>query len=171
MGKLAGSICILAGCLVLLLHWTERVKKREEVMRECLRFLQSWEYTLKTKRMRVIDFFDTYPFTQSCIKSITDEAKALLATHTDPMGQSAWRNALKKYEEQIDVSKEAYEILGHAGDSFFGTNRMEATQCVCTCIRQMQEVMEEERKSYREKRKVYMPVGMLTGVMLVILLL
>lgn len=171
MGKLAGSICILTGCFMLLLRWTEHVKQRECVMREILRFLRSWEYTLKMKRMRVIDFFDTYPYAPGCLQSITDEVKEMLLAHTDPTGQTAWRNALKKYERQIGMSHEAYEIFVRAGDSFFGTNRKEATQCVDMCIRQMEEVMAEERKNYREKRKVYMPVGMLTGVMLVILLL
>lgn len=171
MGKLAGSICILTGCFVLLRHWTECVSQREDLMRELLRFLRSWEYALKMKRMRVMDFFDTYPYAKNCLKQITDEVKAMLVMHTDPMGQSAWQNVLKKYEGQIGLPKEAFAILVRAGESFFGTNREEAIQCVSACIRQMEEVMEEERKRYREKRKVYMPVGMLTGIMLVILLL
>ncbi len=171
MGKLAGSICILAGCLVLLLRWTERVKQSEDTMREMLRFLQSWEYTLKRKRMRVMDFFDTYPYAAEGLQSIVDEVKALLLIHTDPMGRTAWKKTLKKYERQLGVPREAYEIFVRAGDSFFGTNREEAIQCVSACIRQLEEVMEEERKSYLEKQKVYMPVGMLSGVMLVILLL
>ena len=171
MGKLAGSICILAGCLVLLLRWTESVRQRERLMREIIRFLRSWEYALETRLMRVLDFFASYPYAEGKLRTLTGTVREELLLHTYPAGQIVWQKALEESRAQMRLSEEAYRILLCAGDSFFGTNRMEAAQCVRACIRQMENTIEEERKSYREKRKVYMPVGMLTGVMIVILLL
>lgn len=171
MGKLAGSICILVGCLVLLLRWTESVRQRESLMREIVRFFRRWEYALETKQMRVLDFLAAYPYAEGKLRELTETVREKLLTHTYPAGQIVWKKALEESQSLMRLSEDAYQILLRAGDSFFGTNRMEAAQCVRACIRQMEMLIEEERKSYREKRKVYMPVGMLTGVMFVILLL
>lgn len=171
MGKLVGSILILTGCLVLLFRWMENMKQRQCMLHEIIRFFHSWEYALETKKMRVMDFFDSYSYAQIVLQKVTHDVRDELYLHTYPTGQTVWQKILEQHKDKIHVPEEAYQILLRAGDSFFGTNRAEAMQCIRACIRQMEAVIEEERKSYREKRKVYMPVGMLTGVMLVILLL
>lgn len=171
MGKLVGSASILAGCLVLLIRWTESIRQSQHLMCEIVRFFRRWEYALETRQMRVLDFLTAYPYAEDQLRKLTETVQKELLSHTYPMGQIVWKKALEENRSAMQLPEEAYQILLRAGDSFFGTNRMEAMQCIKACIRQMENTIEEERKSYREKRKVYMPVGMLTGVMLVILLL
>lgn len=171
MGKLVGSVCILTGCLVLLICWMESTKQSQCVMQEMVRFFRSWEYVLQTKQTRVIEFLEMYPFRQAELQSVADDVRKELCLHTYPTGQIVWQKILKKHTNAIRVPQEAYQILLRAGESLFGTNSTENLHCIQLCIQQMQQCIEEERKSFREKRKVYMPVGMLTGVMIVILLL
>ena len=94
-----------------------------------------------------------------------------LLSHTYSTGQEVWEEVLEKYKSVLGVPEDAYQIFIRAADGFFGTNSRQAQQCIQACTGMLECVIKEEQKNYREKRRVYMPVGMLTGVMIVILLI
>lgn len=171
MGKLIGSLCILTGCTVLVASWMEHMKRRGQCMLEIIRFLGDWEYCLQIKKMRVPAFLETYPFAVPEFRLMMEDIRTGLLSHSYPTGQEVWRGALEKHKSALGLPEEACQILMRSADGFFGAGSRQAQQCIRTCIQMMESVSEQERKNYREKRKVYMPVGMLTGVMIVILLL
>lgn len=171
MGKLAGSVCILTGCMVLLVCWMERMKRSRQSMQEIVRFFRSWEYSLQIRQMRVTEFLETYPYTVPELRLVADEVRRTLLSHTYSTGQEVWEEVLEKHKSVLGVPEDAYQIFIRAADGFFGTNSRQAQQCIQACTGMLECVIKEEQKNYREKRRVYMPVGMLTGVMIVILLI
>lgn len=171
MGKLTGSGLILAGCAALLMNWIENVRQRELCMKELVRMFCSWNYALETQRIRITDFLQQYPFEREELQKAMEEVRCILLTNTCPSGADIWREVLEKHKKSIGLPISAYEVLIQSEDGFFGTNSREASCCMTRCEAQMQQCIELERAKYREKRRVYLPVGMLTGVMLIILLI
>lgn len=171
MGKLVGSVLILTGSMLFLYNWGDSVRRRQVRMREIIRMFRSWEYTLQTRRMRVTDFLEQFRFAGSTLKEVFEEVRGGLLTYEYPSGEIVWEQMVKKHKKTLGLSSDAYVILLQSAESFFGTNQREALQSIRQCILLMQRCMQQEQESYREKRKVYMPVGMLMGVMLVILLI
>ncbi len=171
MGKIVGGGCVLIGFVILLACWMERMRKNMRNMLAIVRFLQSWAYVLEMKQMRVAEFLETYPYDVQELKYVADEVRHDLLLHIYPTGQEVWQKALERQKHALGLPEGAFQVLLRAGEGFFGTNHRQTQQCIASCIRQMETVIGEEREHYLEKRKVYMPVGMLTGVMVVILLL
>jgi len=157
--------------MVLLACWMERMKRSRQCMQEIVRFLSSWEYSLQIRQMRVPEFLAVYPYTMPELRLVADEVREGLLSHAYPTGQRVWEEVIEKHRSALGLPEEAYQILMRAADGFFGSNSRQAQQCIQVCIRMLEGVIEEEQKNYREKRRVYMPVGMLTGVMIVILLI
>ena len=76
----------------------------------------------------------------------------------------------KEWEKKFALKEEAGHTLRAAGDAFFGENSQENLRCMQGCRQRMEKCVEKEREEFVRQRSVYMPVGMLTGLMLVILL-
>ena len=130
MGKLAGSVCILTGCMVLLVCWMERMKRSRQSMQEIVRFFRSWEYSLQIRQMRVTEFLETYPYTVPELRLVADEVRRTLLSHTYSTGQEVWEEVLEKYKSVLGVPEDAYQIFIRAADGFFGTNSRQAQQCI-----------------------------------------
>lgn len=156
---------------MLLISWGERTIRKQLCMREIVRMFVSWEYALETQRMRVMDFLEQFQFETTALQETMEEVRQRLLAYEYPTGELVWQETLVKHRNAVELPEEAYHVLVQSKDGFFGTNRMEALRCIRQCTAQMQRCIEEERENYRGKRKVYMPVGMLMGVMLVILLI
>ena len=171
MGKLVGGACVLIGFVILLACWRERMKRNIRNMLAIVRFLQSWAYVLEVRQMRIAEFLETYPYDVPELEHMADEVQHDLLLYIYPTGQEVWQKVLKRQKHTLGLPEDAFQVLLRAGEGFFGNNHRQTQQCITSCIRQMETVIGEEREHYLEKRKVYMPVGMLTGVMVVILLL
>ena len=171
MGKLVGGACVLIGFVILLACWMERMKRNIRNMLSIVRFLQSWAYVLEVRQMRIAEFLETYPYDVPELEHVADEVQHDLLLYIYPTGQEVWQKVLKRQKHTLGLPEDAFQVLLRAGEGFFGNNHRQTQQCITSCIRQMETVIGEEREHYLEKRKVYMPVGMLTGVMVVILLL
>ena len=126
---------------------------------------------LEVRQMRIAEFLETYPYDVPELEHVADEVQHDLLLHIYPTGQEVWQKVLKRQKHTLGLPEDAFQVLLRAGEGFFGNNHRQTQQCITSCIRQMETVIGEEREHYLEKRKVYMPVGMLTGVMVVILLL
>ena len=71
----------------------------------------------------------------------------------------------------MPLTKEQWEILHQASDAFFGVNCDEALRNTRRSIQGLKEAQSREQGEFLQKQKVYMPVGMLGGILLIILFL
>lgn len=171
MGRLLGIIMILAGCAGCLLWWMENEKKRQAIMEECIRLFARWKYSLEREHIRLYDFLEQYEPRQTELGEILLEVKKMLRENCYPSGQMVWDKVLKEKSRILSLQGEAYVVLREAGDAFFGSSSAESLRCICVCMERMEKCLADVRSEFAKKRRVYMPVGMLGGVILVILLI
>ena len=62
------------------------------------------------------------------------------------------------------------EILTSAAGAFYGESSAENLRCNEICRKRMEKFLAESRLEFFKKQRVYLPVGMLTGVVMIILL-
>lgn len=170
MGRIVGGILILCGCAGLLMCWMEKQKKKQEILAEWIRLLLQWEHVLKEEQLRLYDFFCSYagmPQTNAFLKEVC----ACMDARDEPDGRILWRKSLVHYCRQFPKETGALkELLQSAADAFYGDSMEENLHGAQCCRKRMEAALEEARAEYAKKRRVYMPAGMLSGVIMIILL-
>ena len=169
MGKLMGMALILAGCAGMLFSWQERKRRQQMFRGECIRLLAEWKYALSKEHMRLYDFLEECECRVPQMKDLLEELKERLKTNTFPSGMQVWQELLREKRADLPLEEEAYRIFLDAGDAFFGSSSEECLRCIKVCGERMEEVMTGEKRDMERKWKVYMPVGMLGGTILIIL--
>ncbi len=171
MGRLLGTILILCGSAGCLYSWRENEKKKQAFMEECIRMFAQWNYALEKGHMRLYDFLDYYETDWKEMKVILSDLKDMLSGNCYASGKTAWQKDLLIHKKTLPIRGEAWQILLSASDSFFGNSSMESQRCIRICKERMEEELAGCRKEYAGKQKVYMPLGMLLGLMLIIFLI
>lgn len=171
MGRIIGMVCILMGCAGALLNWYERKKRQQAFMGECIRLFSRWQYALLKEHMRLYDFIESYDGRWKEMDDLMQELERRLQQNCYPSGIVAWQQLLQEKRHILPLGEESFHIFSDAGDAFFGNSREEVLRCTEACRLRMEEALAAEKKETVRRWKVYMPVGMLGGVMLIILLI
>lgn len=171
MDKLIGTMFILVGCAGMLMSWYERQKKRQRTMAAFIRLLSSWEYSLEREKTRLPEFLVQYTKREPQIADFLEELQGALEEKNCPTGAALWRKVLHAKRRSLDLDDALLEILLPASGAFFGNNRRESIQCAGACRMRLEDALSGARAELARKQRVYMPVGMLFGVLLIILLI
>lgn len=171
MDKLIGIVFILGGCAGMLMSWYERQRRRQRTRTAFAHLFSSWEYSLEREKMRLLEFLDQYAGQEPQVEEFLKALRDALKERRHPTGAALWREVLRANRQRLDLDDELWEILLPASNAFFGSSRRESIQCACACRVRIEERIEKERAELARKQRVYLPVGMLGGVMLIILLL
>lgn len=171
MDKLIGMLLILFGCAGMLYHWYERQRRRQRTIAAFFHLFTSWEYCLMCQKVRLKDFLAQYTGREPQIQVFLAGLLEAVETCRYPSGDELWRQALGSGQVMLDLDAELLELLLPAGEAFFGTNQRENIQCAHASGERLRERLAQERAQFSQKQKVYLPVGMLGGVLLVIFLL
>ncbi len=170
MERLLGIGLILLGCAGALLGWMEEERKKQEMMQECIRFFAHWQYALKSAQMRLYDFFEQYEPGQEVFADCLAEVTELLRKNCYATGQEVWKYVMINHKKQLLMGGESFRILLESADSFFSDSSMEGLRCIGVCMERMEKCLAFSREEYFRKRRVYTPLGMMGGVVLIILL-
>ena len=73
-------------------------------------------------------------------------------------------------QKELQIGQEGWEILTSAAGAFYGESSAENLRCNEICRKRMEKFLAESRLEFFKKQRVYLPVGMLTGVVMIILL-
>lgn len=171
MGKLTGMLCILLGCAGLLVSWYDRQRRRQRLQGAFVQLLTSWEYCLSRERLRLSDFLAQYAAQEPQMEAFLSALSDAVAGRLCPTGQELWRQVLLGQQRSMELDGVMLELLIPAGGAFFGRNSRECIQCARACRSRLEEELSRERTEFARKQKVYLPVGMLGGVLLVLFLL
>lgn len=170
MGRIVGGVLILCGCAGLLACWMGRETSTQKLEADWIRLLLQWEHVLEQEHLRLYDFFcacQGLPETKAFLKEVC----ARMDAHDEPDGKVLWRQAFfHTYKGFFTGIGEADEILLSAADAFYGDSREENLHCAKVCRKRLEACLAETRREYAKKRRVYMPAGMLSGVIMIILL-
>ena len=169
MGKLIGMVFILAGCGGILVSWCKKQRMRQAVIRELIRLLSRWEYSMEREKVRLFDFLEQYRAGEPLVREFLSEVLEKLRTRDCPSGAKVWGMSLSIMRGMIDFGEDVWDAVLSADGAFFGNSRQESLQCARVCRRRLEECLKQETLEFARRRKVYMPVGMLGGVLLIIL--
>jgi hypothetical protein len=170
VAKLTGILLILLGCAGALLCWIEGEKRKQAMMEEWLRLFVRWEYALRSEHVRLYDFLENYETGQPELGAFLKEVCQRLRKNIYPTGQQVWLEVLEEHKKRLAPSADAYEIIVQAKNAFFCGSSTESLHTIRICRRRMEECIAAERTDQAGKRRIYVPAGMLGGVVLIILL-
>ena len=80
-----------------------------------------------------------------------------------------WEEVLKEQDWNLD--EEMFSIILKSGNGFFGRNREENSSFLKKQLEELEKQKIKGKEKDAKERKLWIPVGMLSGVMLVILFL
>jgi stage III sporulation protein AB len=167
---LLGSLLILAGCAGGILRWQESEKRKQAMMEECIRLFVQWDYGLRREHIRLYSFFGQYESENPELAEFLEEVCSRLRQNRYPSGRQVWQSVLKEKQKNLSLKGEAYEIFLQAGNAFFCESSQESLHTMRICRERMEQQLAAMRGELARKRQVYIPVGMLGGVVLIILL-
>lgn len=170
MGKLIGITFIMSGVAGYLCQWKNQQRKRRERVSDFIFFLHKSRFRIETENIKVIQLLENYQIKENILEETLAEIAARLQLNIYPQGQSIWEEVFREKEQNWDVDKETFELMIHAGNGFFGRNRGENICFLQKSIRELEEQEKKNRERDAKERKVWIPVGMLSGMMFVILL-
>lgn len=170
MGRIFGIGLILAGCAGVLYEWAEGEKARQRMAREWIRLFVRWEYALEQEHVRLYDFFCFYEGSEVSIQTFLQEVCTCMRNHENPSGKEIWKNCLQHHKRELHMGPEGWDILQSAAGAFYGESSIENLRCNEICRKRMENYLTDARLTFFKKRRVYLPAGMLTGVIMIILL-
>lgn len=171
MGKWIGAGMILLGCTGLLYQWYKTQKERQRLLMEWIRLLSGWEHSLLLEKSRLKEFLCRFDAREEAFRLFLEKLVLAIEERRYPFGQRIWNEVLSSCRKQMPLTKEQWEILHQASDAFFGVNCDEALRNTRRSIQGLKEAQSMEQREFLQKQKVYMPVGMLGGILLIILFL
>ena len=175
MWKVVGCVCFLGGAAGVLYSWVLEQREKEKRLEVFLHFLQKSLAFMQTEKLRVVDYFSKYG--ESYLGSESDsvlardlgEISKRLASNTYPNGQMVWEEVFQGEDWNFD--REIASIIVQAGNGFFGRSRVENISFLEKSIKDVEIQQKKMKVQNVQKRKVWIPVGMLGSVMLVIIFL
>ena len=171
MGQIIGTIMILGGIAGVLQQWIQLQRERQKRLEEFEKFLHKSIFAMETENVKIIDYFAKYSSKDSQITQVLHEIAKRLSQNIYPKGQLVWEEVFREEEQNWKLDRETFELLIKMGNGFFGRSREENL----SFLRKQLEELEKQKKTIKEKdekeRKVWIPVSMLSGIMLTILFL
>lgn len=169
MGKVIGILLLFGGIVGFLYDWINTQKACQNRVEAFLVFLHKAMFAMDTENIKLIPYFEQYKCEDGVLNETLQEIAYRLKQNIYPKGQSVWEEVYKEKKQNWDLDEETFGFIIHAGNGFFGKN---VSENICFLQKSIKEI-ELQQKKNKEKsareRKVWIPVGMLSGLMIVIL--
>lgn len=169
LGKLLGIVLVMGGIAGYLYQWQNEQKRQRERVEAFLLFLRKSVFVMETENIKITQLFENYQTKEKILIETLSEIATRLRLNIYPKGESAWEEVFREKEQNWALDQETFGFIINAGSGFFGRNRTENICFLQKSIRELEEKERDNREQDAKKRKVWVPVGMLGGLMLVIL--
>lgn len=169
MGKVIGILLLFGGIVGFLYDWINTQKVRQKRVEEFLVFLHKAMFAMDSENIKLIPYFYQYKCEDEVLNETLQEIACHLQQNIYPEGQSVWEEVFREKEQNWDLDEETFGFIINAGNGFFGKNRSEN---ICFLQKSIKEIELQEKKNKEknaQERKVWIPVGMLSGIMVAIL--
>ena len=160
---------MLGGVAGSLFQWIEIQKERQKRIEEFCIFLHKTIFRMETEKIKMIDYFAKSMTGDAQITEALQEISKRLSKNIYPNPQVVWEEVLKEYLQNLD--EETFSIILKSGNGFFGRNREENISFLKKQLKELENQKRKNKEQDAKERKVWVPVGMLSGVMVVILFL
>ncbi len=171
MGKIIAMMGILGGIAYLLYVWILRQKEQNHRITEIIVFLQKLVFVMEEDNIGIIEYLSNYRSRDSLLTEILTEVAHRLALRVYPDGWQVWEDVLTDRKEEFRLDEETWDLVLGIGRGIFGKRRGENLCFLNRDICRLEERQKQKREQDAKERKVWIPVGMLGGVMLMIILI
>jgi hypothetical protein len=184
MLKLIGSAVVVAACAGILQSWRRDCILRIHEMEQLCDLYRSARQRMQTEHITMPSFFRQYASALAEKKSGTSVANTagnsavtefagtfagFLEERAYPTGELAWQEAVRRTGWHL--RREDRQILEWSGGAFFGRNLSDNLKKLDGYEAQMKECCQRAKSDFAEKNRVFTPVSLLLGALLVIVLL
>lgn len=170
MGKMIGLLGILGGIAYVLYNWVLEQKKQHRRMAELVVFLQKTVFAMEEEKIRIIEYFGSYVSREKVLEDTLHEIAQRLEQKIYPNGEIVWENVFWEKREEWNLDEEIFEIVLGLGTGIFGKKRSENLCFLQRGLRELEKQQCRKKEKDAKERKVWIPVGMLGGIMLMIIL-
>lgn len=171
MGKGVGLAGLFLGIIIFLYDWVMGQKIRRSRLEELIVFLQKSIFSMEEEKIRMIDHFEGYQSRDEVLVETLGEIASRLKKHIYPNGQMVWEEVFREKKEQWNYEEETFYIILAMGNGFFGNKRSENLCFLKKSLKQLEMQRDRQKDKDAQERKVWIPVGMLGGIMLMIVLI
>ena len=171
MGKVAGIYCLFVGVAGILWQWILSQREKQIRLDEVLVFLQKSIFAFDTEKVRLIAHFSNYRSVDVVLEDSLQEIASRLSQNRYPKGIVVWEEVLREKEQCWNFDKETFGLILQAGNGFFGHSCEENICFLRTTVKALEIQKEKIKQKDTQERKVWIPVSILTGMMLIILLI
>lgn len=171
MGKLIGMFLVLSGIAGFLYSWILAQKTRHRRLEELIVFLQKSVFAMEEEKVRIIAYFENYRSRDVLLEELLQEIAQRLRQNQYPGGQLVWEEVFREKKEAWNCDEETFGMILAAGNGFFGKKRSENVCFLRRSLKQLEMQREKSKEKDTQERKVWIPVGMLGGIMLMIILI
>lgn len=169
--KVIGILILGIGGVGEIYEWIARNKSRQKRLEELIIFLKKSRYAMEEEKVRWIPFFQTYESEDELVNETLRQVGDYLEQHRYPYGEEAWKSVFLERKNEWNCKESCFQVFMQMGGAFFGRSKQENGAFMERSIRQLEECKQKEIERFAEEKKVWIPVSMLGGVLLVILLL
>ncbi len=171
MLKLFGAIVVMSATFGMLFAWQKKERERITRLKELSAFLERTYYAMQTEQVQMIVQVKRYRSKDETLQNTLFGLAEMLTEHTYATGEQAWNAACEMEKKNWGFGQDAWELLLSCGTALFGMNLTENLNALSGRNRLLEKLIEEESCEFAEKRKVFTPIGLLGGVMLIVILL
>ena len=169
--KIAGIFIIGIGIAGMLSDWIRRNKNRHKRLEAIISFFRKTVYAMEENKVHWIRYFEEYEGNDTCLEEGIHSVSQRLKENRYPKGELAWQEAFLERKSELDLSKETFETLLASGTAFFGKSQKENVELMRMHIRLFTDCSKKEKQEFAEKKKMWIPLSALGGVMIVIILI
>lgn len=171
MGKWIGIVLLLGGIAGYLYSWICGQKEKQQRRHAFIVFLQKSIFAMETEKVRLIEFFTNYSSKDAVLTETLQEIANRLSMHLYPDGSKVWQDVFLEKKSRWNMDEETFDLMQKAGEGFFGRSREENICFLQKSIKELEIQQQKMKEKEMQQRKVWVPVGMLGGIMLVIIFL
>lgn len=171
MGKVIGGCGLFVGIIYLLYQWVMEQKARQRRIEAVIMFLQKIMVAMEEDKIRIIDYLAGYECEELLLKQTLQEIAMRLRKNIYPSGVLVWEEVFEERKHLWNMDKETYDIILAVGMGIFGKKSSENLMQLQRCLYKLERQQETKTEKDEKERKVWIPVSVLGGVMLMIILI
>lgn len=171
MLKVIGIILVVAGVIGILFCWYKNTSQSLINLKAIIEMLYSAEYVCVDENVKNSDFFIGIKCTSPVIEKMCNDVGQNMLSHAWPTGMEIWRNTVISFSGGLFLGKEEMSILLETGTSFFSKSQKEKKERIRMYRGQFERAYDKQIDNFKEKKKIYIPLGLMGGILVIIILL
>lgn len=172
MLKTVGACLVLASSAGMIWYWRRERMERIRQLMELSRFCSVFAHAMELGCVDVMEVFRRGAANdRTAVKELLLGMEQALFTHRYTKGELAWEQVCSQKKHLLKLTEEQWLLLLELKSAFFGMERRENVRKLRNYASCLEEWAKQEQCAFREKDRVYTPVGLLGGCAVIIMLL